>query len=386
MKVLIVLTYYRPHISGLTIYVERLARELAKRGHQVTVLTSHYQKDLPYQEMIDGVRVLRHPVLFRFSKGSIMPGFLSRAWVLMRQHDIVHIHLPQAEAGPLALIGRWLARKPVVLTYHSDLQLPLGLVNRIIDRFVFASNMTAGYFANSISAYTDDFARHSPFLSKFENKIVVIPPPIEIRAPDLVAVNALKERYHTNGHCVVGFAARFAEEKGIQYLINSIPFVREKIPNVKYLLAGEYQNVIGEHVWQDLQPLVQQYREYLEFLGPVPVQEMGNFFGACDVLTVASINSTETFGLVQVEAMMSGCPAVATNLPGVREPIRMTGMGEIVPIKDARALADGIVRVLQNRATYIRPLQEIEAMFAIEQTVQAYEKLFTALQAHPKST
>ena len=44
--------------------------------------------------------------------------------------------------------------------------------------------------------------------------------------------------------------------------------------------------------------------------------------------------------------MLSGCPVVATNLPGVREPIRMTGMGELVPIKDARALADAIVRVL----------------------------------------
>jgi len=386
MKILIVLTYYRPHISGLTIYVERLARALAKRGHHVTVLTSHYQKDLPYREIIDGVTVIRHPVLFRFSKGSIMPGFLSRAWALMSQHDIVHIHLPQAEGGLLALIGRWLARKPVVLTYHSDLQMPKGLINRVIDRFVFASNMIAGFFANSISAYTDDFARHSPFLSKFGDKIVVIAPPIEICAPDPVAVNALKERYHADGQLVVGFAARFAEEKGIQYLINSIPFVREKIPNVKYLLAGEYQNVIGEHVWQDLQPLIQQYREYLEFLGPVPVHEMGNFFGACDVLTVASINSTETFGLVQVEAMMSGCPAVATNLPGVREPIRITGMGEIVPIKDARALADGIVRVLQNRAQYVRPRHEIEALFAIEQTVQAYEKLYAKLQARPKST
>ena len=47
MKILIVLTYYRPHISGLTIYVERLARTLAQRGHHVTVLTSHYEKGLP---------------------------------------------------------------------------------------------------------------------------------------------------------------------------------------------------------------------------------------------------------------------------------------------------------------------------------------------------
>ncbi len=380
MKILIVLTYYRPHISGLTIYVERLARALVQRGHRVTVFTSHYDRNLPAREIIDGVTVIRHPVLFRLSKGSIMPGFLSRAWLLMRQNDIVSAHLPQAEGGALAFISRVLARKPVVVTYHSDLQLPPGWFNRVIDRLVFASNMTAGIFADRISAYTEDFARHSPFLSKFKRKIVVIPPPIQIPAPDTNAVAALKQKYHTNGHAVVGFAARFAEEKGINYLLGSIPLVRERIPAVKYLLAGQYQNVVGENVWERLQPQIHQYREDLEFLGQVPVEEMGNFFGACDVLTVPSINSTETFGLVQVEAMLSGCPVVATNLPGVREPIRMTGMGELVPIKDARALADAIVRVLQNRDQYVRPRQEIAEMFAIENTVAAYERLFEELK------
>ena len=341
---------------------------------------SHYDKNLPLHEVLDGVTVVRHPVLFRVSKGSIMPGFLSRAWWLMRQHDIVSVHLPQAEGGALAFIGRLLARKPVVLTYHSDLQLPPGFVNRVIDRLVFWSNSIAAIFANRISAYTQDFAQHSPYLSRFGDKIVVIPPPIQIPVPDAGAVAALKERYHTNGHAVVGFAARFAEEKGINYLLGSLPLVRERIPSVKYLFAGEYKNVIGENVWERLQPQIQQYRGDLEFLGQVPVEEMGNFFGACDVLTVPSINSTETFGLVQVEAMLSGCPVVATNLPGVREPIRMTGMGEIVPIKDARALAEAIVRVLQNRGQYIRPRQEIAEMFAIEKTVAAYETLFDELR------
>ena len=42
MKLLIVLTYCRPHTSGLTIYAERLAKAMVRRGHQVTVLTSGY--------------------------------------------------------------------------------------------------------------------------------------------------------------------------------------------------------------------------------------------------------------------------------------------------------------------------------------------------------
>ena len=51
MKILSVLTYYRPHTSGLTIFAERHAKALARRGHEVTVLTSQYDKDTPLEEM-----------------------------------------------------------------------------------------------------------------------------------------------------------------------------------------------------------------------------------------------------------------------------------------------------------------------------------------------
>ncbi|MBI3741533.1 MAG: glycosyltransferase family 4 protein, partial [Chloroflexi bacterium] len=193
------------------------------------------------------------------------------------------------------------------------------------------------------------------------------------------AVAAYDERFGLNGHAVVGFMARFAEEKGIQYLIQAIPRVKEKIPHVKFLLAGENLKVIGEKVWERLRPQIEEQRENIFVLGTIPPHAVGNFFGACDVLTVPSINSTESFGLVQVEAMLSGCPVVASDLPGVREPVRVTKMGEIVPIQDARALADAIVRVIQNKKNYIRPRAEIENAFALERTLDEYEKLFQEL-------
>ena len=84
MKIVEVLTYYRPHISGLTIYVERLSKALACQGHEVTVLTSQYNKQLPLNEMMDGVRIKRVPVAFRVSKGVIMPMFGPTAWKCFR--------------------------------------------------------------------------------------------------------------------------------------------------------------------------------------------------------------------------------------------------------------------------------------------------------------
>jgi len=84
LRILLSLTYYRPHVSGLTIYVQRLAEALAARGHTVTVLTSQYDKRLPQEEIINGVRVVREPVAFWISKGAIMPGYFRTAAQLLR--------------------------------------------------------------------------------------------------------------------------------------------------------------------------------------------------------------------------------------------------------------------------------------------------------------
>jgi glycosyltransferase involved in cell wall biosynthesis len=379
VKILFVLTYYRPHVSGLTIYVERLARTLAGRGHQVTVLTSQYAKSLAREEVAEGIRVVRVPVLFRFNKGVAMPSFAAVAMREIRAHDVVSIHLPQVEGALATWLARRAGRRPI-LTYHCDLQMPPVWYGRIVDRLTYWNNLAAGRLADVIVAYTEDFATHSPFLSRFlaEGKVQVILPPVVIPEPRPAEVAALKERIGLDGQHVIGFAARFAYEKGAGYLIGAIPRILEEIPNVRLVFAGPYRDVIGESIWEDLQPLIKQYEPYLTFLGTLSPAQMADFFAACDVVTVASINNTESFGLVQVEAFMCGTPVVATDLPGVRQPVRMTGMGEIVPVADTQGLAGGIIKVLKDRDTYIRPRAEIMERFALERTADAYEALFAS--------
>lgn len=380
MKILLVLTYYHPHVSGLTIYVKRLATTLARRGHQVTVLTSRYDRALPLVEQLDGVRVIRVPVLFRVSKGVIMPSFPFRAWNLIRRHDLVSAHLPQFEASLLAGLGR-MAGRPVVLTYHCDLQLPQGWFNRIVDRVVFASNYVAGRMAEAVVAYTRDFAEHSNFLSRFLHKVQVIPPPVIMPAPDPAEVEAFRTRHDLEGRPVVGMAARLATEKGVEVLIGAMPHLLERFPRLKVLFAGQYRDVMGEETYyRRLMPLIEELGpEHWEFLGVLSQEQMPAFFAACDVLVVPSLNSTESFGLVQVEAMLCGTPSIASNLPGVRQPPRMTGMGEVTPIGDSTALADAIARIVDEPGLYIRPRREIEEAFSLEQTVAGYEALFRAL-------
>jgi glycosyltransferase involved in cell wall biosynthesis len=382
VNVLLVLTYYHPHVSGLTIYVQRLATALARRGHRVTVLTSRYDPALPAEEVIDGVDVVRAPVLFRVSKGVIMPTFPLLAWRLVRQHDVVSVHLPQFEASLLGLLGR-LAGRPVVLTYHCDLQLPSGWFNRIVDRVVFVSNYLAGHLAQAAVAYTQDFAKHSRFLSRFLGKVQVIPPPVIMPVPDPAVVEAFRLHHDLEDRPVVGMAARLAAEKGVEVLIEATSCLLAVFPRLKVLFAGQYENVMGEEAYyRRLVPLIEQLGpEHWEFLGVLTQEQMPAFFAACDVLVVPSLNSTESFGLVQVEAMLCGTPSIASDLPGVRQPPRMTGMGEVVPIGDSDALAESIVRVIQRPDDFTRPRCFIEDTFSLERTVSSYEALFEGLVA-----
>ena len=64
MRIFVAITYYAPHVSGVTVYARRLVRRLTKDGHEVTVLTSRYRDDLPRMEQIDGatVRPLHSPL------------------------------------------------------------------------------------------------------------------------------------------------------------------------------------------------------------------------------------------------------------------------------------------------------------------------------------
>src|SRR5512138_3170935 len=142
MKILTVLTYYRPHTSGLTIYAERLARAFAKRGHQVTVMTTQYDPSLPREEMMDGVKIVRVPVIARVSKGVLAPTFGLVATQLVWEHDVVQLHLPQFDAPGVALRAR-LFGKPAVLTYHCDLLLPPSWFNRFVNVVVNFQNNTA---------------------------------------------------------------------------------------------------------------------------------------------------------------------------------------------------------------------------------------------------
>lgn len=382
MRILTVLTYYRPHTSGLTIYTERLAKALAKRGHDLTVFTTQYQPDLPLEEVRDGVRIIRVPVAFRVSKGVIAPSFGRMATRLVREHDVVHLHLPQFDAPGVALRAR-LMGKPAVLTYHCDLSLPRGPFNFIVNQVVHVMNHLAAMLADNIVTYTQDYADHSPFLSRYKKKLRVIPPPVVLPVPANGAVNQFAmENQLLESHPVIGMAARLATEKGVEILLNALPEILRHYPRAKVLFAGQYQDVLGEKdYYHFLMPRIEQYQKQgnWQFLGVLSPEEMAAFYPNLDVLVVPSLNSTEAFGLVQIEAMMNGVACVASSLPGVRQPVKMTGMGQVVPIGDSTALAKSILEIVGSPDRYRGNPAEIARQFSPDSIAAEYEEVFSRL-------
>ncbi|MBT6152411.1 MAG: glycosyltransferase family 4 protein [Chloroflexi bacterium] len=376
MRILIALTYYRPHYSGLTIYTERLARALVDLGHQVTVLTSQFEKELPREEIVDGVKVIRLPVALHISKGVIMPSMPFVAWREIRKADIVNIHLPQLDAAPIALNARILG-KPVLLTYHCDLLLPSGFINRLANIASDVANHIASSSAAKIVTNTMDYAYNSGFLGRYIDKVQEIPPPATLVPASKAAIDAFRVKHSINpDDKVIGMVGRLASEKGAEYLARALPIIQEKYPNARVVHVGQYEGVMGEEAYaQKLASLLKDLGDRWKFLGLISDEELTAFFNICEVVATPSTNSTESFGIVQVESMICGTPTVVSDMPGMRRPVQITGMGRTFSLRDVQDLANAIIDILDAPENYQGDLPWIIERFSPETIAKEYETL-----------
>jgi len=363
MKILMSLTYYYPHWTGLTAYAQRLAEGLARRGHQVTVLSCRFRKDLAREENHNGVRILRLDSLRVLRR-------------LVREHDVVQTHTPLLETFMVGSSAHAAGRK-MLMTHHGDLVMPSGLWNQFVQ-------MTVGYLLNrgassadAISIHSQDYADNSSYLRPYLDKVDAIYPPTEIPEPQPEAVSAWRRELGLDGAKLVGFAGRFVEEKGFDYLLKAIPRVVEAYPDVKFVYAGDHQ-VAYEDFYGRCQQLIDANGEHVAMVGLITDrQRLANFYGMCDVFALPS--RTDCFPSVQIESLYCGTPLVSTDIPGAREVLRVTGMGELVAPRNEDALAQGLIKVLADPAAYIKPQAEIRAVFDLEKSLDAYEALLGRL-------
>lgn len=373
MRVLFLLTYYYPHWTGLTAYARRIAEGLARRGHTVHALCTQHDPELARHEVVRGVLVHRVPAPFMVSRSAMAPALLPTLQRLLDETDVLSIHIPFPEVLPATALAR--ARGAAVfITHNGDLVLPGGPAKWPLEAAYYGTTGLAGRLATGIIPQTEDYARSSALLRPLWEKLHFIYAPVDLPPPDEAAAAAWRAELGLTDAVVVGFAGRFVEEKGFDFLFRAVPDIVARLPNAHFLFAGEHE-IPYETFFQDHAELLAQHRDRFTFLGLVTdPQRMANFYGLIDLFALPS--RSDCFPSTQIEAVRSGAPLVTADIPGAREIVRVTGMGVIVAARDPQALADGVVQVASDLETYRARHAVALDVFDPERSYDAYEALF----------
>lgn len=323
--IVMALTYYAPYVSGLTEAARVVAEGLAAAGRRVLVVTTRHDPSLLITETLNGVEIRRVPILGRVGKGVISPGFPQAVAAAARRAAVLNLHLPLLEAGPITLLTRG---APVVVTYQCDVAMNASLVERLQQRVMDASAALAMRRSVVVVPSSDDYAAHSRLATTMAGRSQAIAPPCLDRSGGRPA-------FRDGPGLHVGFVGRIVEEKGLEYLVDG--FRRLPDPSARLLIAGDHTAVAGGSVVERVRRTAGEDQR-VRLLGFLPDAALPDLYASLDVFALPSVNSFEAFGIVQVEAMMTGVPALTTDLPGVRLPVRRTGFGRVVPPRDPAAI------------------------------------------------
>ncbi len=329
-------------------------------------------------EQIEGVRVVRAKTIFKISKGYISFDWLIKSWQEVRKNDVIIINLPQAE-GIITAIFAKLMRKKLISIYHARVVLRGGIVDKIIERLLEIINISVMQMSDRVIVYTDDYARSLTFYNKIKNKYIAIYPPIRIPGTNKKIIESIRKRIPKGVKIVVGMVARLAEDKGFEYIIEALPILEQHFGKGEVIIAvlGSTEPV-GEVMYRNkITKLISNGLNNFVLLGVIDNKYIGSFYEQIDVLIVPSI--LESFGIVQVEAMMMGVPVVTSDLPGARVPINITGMGYLVAPRDPIALAEKIINAFDNKEAILKRKGFARSEFNISKTIGYYHRLFEKL-------
>jgi len=367
-----VLYYYHPYISGVSVYAKKLAEEFVHKGYKVTVLTSRYDKKIPKKEYINGVLVIRRPVLLKLGKGVIMPTFWYDVIKYSKKNDFVNAHLPMPDTGISSL---FIPKKKIVTTYQCDISLQNGLLNRLIVSLSFALMRLQLRRSSSITTLSSDYFRHSK-MSRYINKTHQIYPIISASEFKYTnPSNLIKDLNLNSGEVKIGFMGRIVYEKGIKYLLGSIPYLSKHLKNFKIIIAGDYKNIAGGSIKGELDKYIKLYPDKIIFTGYLREQDKNKFYSMLDVFVLPSIDPLEAFGIVQVEALLCGTPVVASNLPGVREVVSRTGYGLLAKPRNPEEIAKNILKILNHDKKYKPCRNKVLGIFNPKHTMESYASL-----------
>jgi D-inositol-3-phosphate glycosyltransferase len=311
VKILQVSPFYHPHAGGVESHVRSLATEFARQGHDVTVLTSRFDRNLPEEEWLDGYRIVRARTLGVVWNTPLDTGVGRLARTLPA--DIVHMHYPPPMTGYFAARGLRGRPVPVCLTYHCDLYLP-GPVGRLAtalyERVFLPSTLKR---VDRFIVHTESYGRTSAALRG--RRLEVIPSSVDLERfrPDHGGAE-VRAMLGLTDKRVLAFTGRLVPHKGLDALLRALP----DLPgDVVLMVVGRGPTLPGLTATAARLGVEDRIR----FCPNVSDGDLPKFLHAADVFVFPSQNRLEGFGLAVAEAMAAGLPAVIADMPGVREVI-----------------------------------------------------------------
>jgi glycosyltransferase involved in cell wall biosynthesis len=299
----------------------------------------------------------------------------------LRDASLIHLHHPfYAGAEFVALSGR-----PYVVTYHQDVQLSgvKGWATSLHDRTIGRAILKR---AARLCPTTLDYARHSALANQFaqlSDRVTPLPNGVDVSRYQPGPVDlAVRRRVDLSDTGVVVLFVGAMDHahyfKGVPTLLHALT----RTPGASALLVGE----------GDLRPSYQRLAVELglggraAFVGRVPESELPGIYRAADVLVLPSETRGEAFGMVLLEAMASGRPVIATDLPGVRSVVSHGEDGFLVVPGDALALGQAILKVVgmsgeARMAMGAAGRRKVEASYAWERIGERLESLYVDVLA-----
>ena len=369
MKILQLGKFY-PIKGGVEKVMYDVLLGLSQRGISCDMMCAVTGRQKPGTIRLNGyARLLCVPALTKLKATMIAPAMIRQLYRRRKEYDVIHVHHPD----PMAALALYLSgyKGNVALHWHSDivkqnmlLRLYTPLQNWLIKR--------ADVIVGTSPVYTE----RSPYLREVQHKTMCIPIGIEEPQRDLPAEEQVKVRYA--GKRIVFSLGRLVDYKGYRFLIEAARL----LPDDCVVLIG------GDGPLKEvLQKQIDCYglQSKVELLGFLSDEELPAYFGACDLFVLSSIQKTEAFAIVQVEAMAFGKPVVATRIEnsGVSW-VNAHGISGLNALPcSGKELADAMLMVLDNDELYkslsAGARRRYEEMFTrrmmIDRCVQLYNSI-----------
>ncbi|MHB8341451.1 MAG: glycosyltransferase family 4 protein [Mycobacteriales bacterium] len=373
MRVLMLSWEYPPVVvGGLGRHVHALATALAATGHEVTVISRHEAGSM-YDEILDGVRIVRVA-----EDPPVVPFADLLAWTMALNHavtrtalrvagdadfDVVHAH-DWLVAHAAATLKEHLTA-PLVATVHAtEAGRHQGWLPGPVNRAIHSVEWWLTYEARRVITCSSHMRWEVTRLFDLPpEKVDVVPNGIDLQAWSAGAERSGRVRHQLGLGAtdpLVLFAGRLEWEKGVHTLLEAMPRLRRRHPDLHLAIAGSGT--------QDdrLRELARRLRvsRSVRFLGHLPTEELAAVAAAADVACVPSLY--EPFGLVALEAAAAGTPLVVSDTGGLREFVDHGRTGLRVPPEDPAALADAISALLRDQVLARRLVRAARAAVAAD--------------------